>query len=157
MLRQNGTANSKGYLLGTMLGDTNSNNACAVPHEMKCEHATPLVLLDQSATENIIEIMPQPGRKGKCPNDGSDYALAKRGRKENLTKDDIPTIVEAVLDAMGACANTDRRSERPATCSSRRQVTHRSDNTGSHHARETSSIANDTRDDTANDTAEMAY
>ena len=121
---------------------------------MKCEHATPLVLLDQSATENIIEIMPQPGRKGKRPNDGSKYAPAKRGRKENLTKDDIPTIMEAILDAMEACANTDRRSERPATRSSRCQVTRRSDNTGSHHARETSSIANDTRDDTANDTAE---
>ena len=34
---------------------TNLNNACAVPCEMKCEHATPLVLLDQSAIENIIE------------------------------------------------------------------------------------------------------
>ena len=31
-------------------------------------------------------------------------------------------------------------------------MTHGSNNTGSHHARGTSSIANDTRDDTANDT-----
>ena len=54
MLRQNGTANNKGYLLGAMLGSTNLNNACAVPHEMKCEHATPLVPLEQSAIETIM-------------------------------------------------------------------------------------------------------
>ena len=69
MLRQNG----KGYLLSAMLGGTSSSNACSVPREMKCEHATPLVLLDQSAIESI-EIMPRSGRKGKCPNDGSKYA-----------------------------------------------------------------------------------
>ena len=39
------------YLLGAMLGSTNSNNACAVPRETKCEHATPLVPLEQSAIE----------------------------------------------------------------------------------------------------------
>ena len=54
MLRRNGTANNKGYLLGAMLGSTNSTNACAVPRETKCEHATPLVLLEQSAIETII-------------------------------------------------------------------------------------------------------
>ena len=69
-----------------MLGGTNLNNACAVPRETKCEHAMPLVLLDQSAIENIIETMPRSGRKGKRPNDGSEYAPAKRGRKENLTR-----------------------------------------------------------------------
>ena len=63
MLRRNG----KGYLLGAMLGGTSSNNACSVPREMKCKHATPLVLLDQSAIENIIEIMTRSGRKGKYP------------------------------------------------------------------------------------------
>ena len=51
MLRRNGTANNKGYLLGAMLGCTNSNNARAVPRESKCEHATPLVPLEQSANE----------------------------------------------------------------------------------------------------------
>ena len=54
MLRQNGTANNKGYLLGAMLGITNSNNACAVPRETKCEHATPLVSLEQSAIKTIM-------------------------------------------------------------------------------------------------------
>ena len=53
MLRRNGTANNKSYLLGAMLGSTNSNYACAVPREMKCEHATPLVPLEQSAIETI--------------------------------------------------------------------------------------------------------
>ena len=37
-----------------MLGSTNSNNACAVPRETKCEHATPLVPLEQSAIEIIM-------------------------------------------------------------------------------------------------------
>ena len=50
---------------------------------------------------------------------------------------------------MEACANTDHGSEHPVTRSSGPQVTGRSDDTGSYHARETSSIANDTRDDTA--------
>ena len=53
-MRQNGTANNKSYLLGAMLGTTNSNNACAVPRETKCEHATPLVSLEQSAIETIV-------------------------------------------------------------------------------------------------------
>ena len=54
MLRRHGTANNKTFLLGAMLGNTNSNNVCAVPREMKCEHATPLVLLEQSAIETIV-------------------------------------------------------------------------------------------------------
>ena len=54
MLRRNGTANNKSYLLGAMLGNTNSNYACAVPREMKCEHATPLVPLEQSAIKTIM-------------------------------------------------------------------------------------------------------
>ena len=54
MLRQNGTANNKGYLLGAMLGSTNSNNAYAVPRETKCEHATPLAPLEQSAIKTIM-------------------------------------------------------------------------------------------------------
>ena len=53
MLRQNGTANNKSYLLDAMLGSTNSNYACAVPRETKCEHATLLVPLEQSAIETI--------------------------------------------------------------------------------------------------------
>ena len=53
MLRRNSTANSKGYLLGAMLGSTNSNNAYTVPCETKCEHATPLVLLERSAIKTI--------------------------------------------------------------------------------------------------------
>ena len=39
---------------------TNLNNACAVPREMKCEHAMPLVLLDQSAIENIPTLWNPP-------------------------------------------------------------------------------------------------
>ena len=55
MLRRNGTANNKGYLLGALLGSTNSNNACTIPLESsKCEHATPLVPLEQSAIETIM-------------------------------------------------------------------------------------------------------
>ena len=54
MLRQNGTANNKSYLLGTMLGSTNLNNTCVIPHETKCEHTTPLVPLEQSAIETIM-------------------------------------------------------------------------------------------------------
>ena len=120
-----------------MLGGTNSNNACAVPRETKCEHATPLVPLEQSAIETIptYGMMPRSGRKGKHPNKGSKYAPAKRGKKENLTKDDIPTIVEAVLNAMEARGNTNCGSEPTATRSSGRQVTRGSDNTGLHHAR----------------------
>ena len=53
MLRWNGTASNKGYLLDAMLGSTNSNNTCAVPHEMKCEHATPLEPQEQSAIKTI--------------------------------------------------------------------------------------------------------
>ena len=34
-------------------GSTNSNNACTVPCETKCEHATPLVPLEQSAIKTI--------------------------------------------------------------------------------------------------------
>ena len=37
-----------------MLGSTNSNNECAVPCKTKCEHATPLVPLEQSAIETIM-------------------------------------------------------------------------------------------------------
>ena len=54
MLRRNGTANNKSYLLGAMLGNTNSNYACAVPRETKCEHTTPPVPLEQSAIETIM-------------------------------------------------------------------------------------------------------
>ena len=54
MLRQNGTANNKSHLLGAMLGSTNSNYTCAVPRETKCEHATPLVSLEQSAIKTIM-------------------------------------------------------------------------------------------------------
>ena len=151
MLRWNSTTKSKGYVLDAMLGGTNLKNTFAVPYETNGEHTTPLVLLDQSVIENI-EIMPWSGRKGNYPNDGSKYAPAKRGRKENLTKDNIPTIVEAFFNTMEAGGNTNRGSECSATCSSGHQVTHRSNNTGSHHARKTSSIANNTRDDTVNDT-----
>ena len=136
MLKQNGKANSKSYQLGAMLGGINLNNACTVPRETKCEHATPLVLLEQSAIKNIIEIMSRSGRKGKLPNNGSKYAPAKCRRKDNLTKDDILTIVEAILNAMDASDNTNHRSERPATRSSGHQVTCGSYATGSHHARE---------------------
>ena len=31
-----------------------------------------------------------------------EYSLAKHSRKENLTKDDIPTIVEPVIDTVQA-------------------------------------------------------
>ena len=60
MLRRNGTANNKGYLLGAMLGSTNLNNACAVPRETKCEHAIPLVLLEQSTIETIPTLWNPP-------------------------------------------------------------------------------------------------
>ena len=60
MLRRNSTANSKGYLLGAMLGSTNSNDACAVPHETKCEHTTPLVPLEQSAIETMPTLWNPP-------------------------------------------------------------------------------------------------
>ena len=100
-------------------------------------------------------MMPRSRRKGKCPNKGSECAPAERGRKENLTKDDIPTIVEAVLNAVEARGNTNPGGEHPVACSRKHQVTGGSDNTGSHHARETNSgIANDSRDDTANDTGD---
>ena len=68
------------------------------------------MVLNQSAIE-IIEIMLRSGKKGKRPNYSSESALAKSGRKENLTKDDIPTIVEAILNAMEACANPEPGSE----------------------------------------------
>ena len=59
-MRQNGTANNKSYQLGAMLGITNSNNACAVPRETKCEHATPLVPVEQSAIETIPTLWNPP-------------------------------------------------------------------------------------------------
>ena len=99
--------------------------------------------------------MPRSERKGKCPNEGSKYAPAKHDRNENLTKHDILTIVEAVLNTMEAGGNTNHGSKCPATHSSRHQVTHGSNDTGSHHARKTSrGITNDSRDDTANDTGD---
>ena len=93
MLRQKGAANHRGYQLVGMLWGTNSNKACTVLREMKWKYAMPPVLLDQSS----IEMMLRSGNKGKRPNNISESALAKHSRKENLTKDDIPTIVEAIL------------------------------------------------------------
>ena len=88
-------------------------------------------------------------------NKGSECAPAKRGRRENLTKDDIPAIVEAVLNAVEARGNTNPGGECPVARSGGHQVTGGSDNTGSHHTRETNSgITNDSRDDTANDTGD---
>ena len=86
MLQRSGTANNKGYLLGAMLGGTNSNNTCAVSHETKFKHTMPLVLLDQS-TIKIIEIMQRSGKKGKHLKDISKSFFTKHSRKENLTKD----------------------------------------------------------------------
>ena len=60
MLRRNSTANNKSYLLGAMLGSTNSNNACTVPLETKCEHATPLVPLEQSAIKTTPTLWKPP-------------------------------------------------------------------------------------------------
>ena len=139
MLRRNSTANIKGYLLGAMLGSTNSSNACAVPREAKCEHTTPPVPPEQPAIKTI-GTMPRSGRKGKRPNEGSERTPAKRGRRENLTKDDIPAIVEAVLNAVEARGNTNPVVERPVTRSRGRQATGGSD------------IVNDFRDDTASTT-----
>ena len=94
--------------------------------------------------------MPRSWRKGKCPNEGSERPPNKRGRRDNLTKDDIPAIVEAVLNAVEAHGNTNPGVECPVTCSRGRQATDGSDNTGPRHVRETSSgIVNDFRDDTA--------
>ena len=59
-------------------------------------------------------MMPQSGRKGKRPNEGSECAPAKHGRRENLTKDDITAIVEAVLNAVEARGNINPRGERPS-------------------------------------------
>ena len=122
-----------------MLGRTNSSNACIVPREAKCEHTTPPVPLEQSAIETI-GTMPRSGRKGKRPNEGSERAPAKRGRRENLTKDDNPAIVKAVLNAVEARGNTNPGVERPVTRSRGRQATGGSD------------IVNDSRDDTASTT-----
>ena len=97
--------------------------------------------------------MPRSGRKGKRPNEGSECAPAKRGRRQNLTKDDIAVIIEVVLNAMEACGNTNPGVEHPVTRSRGCQVTSGSENNGSRHARETSSgIVNDSRDDTASTT-----
>ena len=40
MLRRNGTANNKSYLLGAMLGSTNSNYACDNTHSFRIGAAT---------------------------------------------------------------------------------------------------------------------
>ena len=111
--------------------------------------------------------MPRLGKKGKHPNNTSKPAPAKHSRKENLTKDDISTIMEAVLDTMEACANPEPRSEHQTTHSSGCQVTcknvdnhatHSQDNTRSHYLRERNTVNNvtdtktghlpETRDDT---------
>ena len=84
--------------------------------------------------------MPRSRRKGKHPNEGSEPAPAKRGRRENLTKDEIPAIVEAVLNAVEARGNTNPAVERPVTHSRGRQATGGSD------------TVNDFRDDTASTT-----
>ena len=91
--------------------------------------------------------MPTLGKKGKCSNNINESAPAKHGRKENLTKDDIPTIVEAILNAMAARANPEPGSNHQANCSRGCLVTHRRNDTGSHHAKETSTTANETRHD----------
>ena len=83
--------------------------------------------------------MPRTGRKGKRPNSATDPGRAKRSRKESLTQDDIPAIVEAVVDTMRARANPESGGEgrsSTVTCGGstrcttnsqrrdRRQVTH---------------------------------
>ena len=60
--------------------------------------------------------------------------------------------MEAILNTMEAHGNTNHGNKFPAKDSNRHQVTHGSDDIGSHHTRETISITNNTRDDTANDT-----
>ena len=73
-------------------------------------------------------------------------------KKENLTKDDIYTIVEAVLDVMEAYANPELESDLQTIPSSGCQITNRSDDIRFHHVRETKSIANDTRADSPSTT-----
>ena len=100
-------------------------------------------------------MMPRSGRKGKCHNEGSECAPAQHGKRESLTKDNIPVVVEAVLNAVESRGNTNSGGECPVARSRGCQVTSGSDDTGSRHARETNSgVANDSRDDTANDTGD---
>ena len=54
--------------------------------------------------------------KGKWPNNTTASDPAKRSRKENLTQDDIPSIVKAVMDAMHARAKPEIRGESHTTC-----------------------------------------
>ena len=98
-------------------------------------------MLPDKFTTEIIEIVLRSGKRRKYPNN-SEPAPAKHGRKDNLTKDDIPTIKEAVLDAMEARANIEVGRDRQTICSSGRQVTLSSNYTRSHHGREMSSTAN---------------
>ena len=65
-------------------GGTNLTIVCVGAYYMRQSVNTPPVWLIQSATE-IME-----------------YGLAMHGRKENLTKDNIPIIAEPVIDAVQA-------------------------------------------------------
>ena len=90
--------------------------------------------------------------KGKRPSEGSECAPAKRGRRENLTKDDIPAIVEAVLNAVEARGNTNPGGERPVSRSRGRQVTGGVTTLDHTMAETNSGVANDSTDDTAGTT-----
>ena len=78
LLRRNGTANNKGYLLGAMLGSTNSNNACAVPRKTKCEHATPLVPLEQSAISAVRRLVIDLPTQNTTPMKNEEYQEIER-------------------------------------------------------------------------------
>ena len=85
MLWLNSTTNDKreGYCLSAMQnGGTNLNIVCiGACHVRQSVNMLPVWLI-QSTTE-IME-----------------HGLAKHSRREKLTKDDIPTIIEPVIDAM---------------------------------------------------------
>ena len=77
--------------------------------------------------------MLRPGKNGKCPNNASKSAFAKHRRAENLTKDSIPTIMDAILNAIKTCANPEPGSECQTTHCSGHQVTCRNANTHTIH------------------------
>ena len=55
--------------------------------------------------------MPRTRGKGKRSSNATDFGPAKRARRDNLTQDDIPTIVKVVVEAMHARANAEPGGE----------------------------------------------
>ena len=56
-------------------------------------------------------MIPRTRGKGKRPSNATNFGPAKHARRDNLTQDDIPTIVEAGVEAVHTRANLEPGGE----------------------------------------------